>query len=68
MNDDDWYEKGVERIIESTADVIVNIGGVDDLAGEDAAIAVYDMLRDYGFIDYDVEKEIFYRWEHGEEE
>ena len=57
MNED-WYDFGRASILTDIEDLIRRHNEFPD----DAAKAIYALLSEYGFIDYDVEKEIFYEW------
>lgn len=55
---EDWYEEGREEVITEIADIIRQGG----YTTEDVANNIYLYLIEFGFIDYDTEKDIFYEW------
>lgn len=57
----DWYDEGYDALISDMADTIEEMVKAGASFREIAEVT-YGTLSEDGFIDYDVEKDIFYEW------
>lgn len=55
----EWYDKGRQEVLDNIAEIIFGNGKAPTM---ETAVDIYGWLSEQGFIDYDVEKEIFYEW------
>ena len=60
LDDSDWYWLGKEEVISAVAEIA--------RVSKKTALEIYTILEDFGLIDYDIEKDVFYDLIEGDDQ
>lgn len=60
LDDSDWYWLGKEKVISAVAE--------SARVSKKTALEIYTILEDFGLIDYDIEKDVFYDLIEGDDQ